>query len=128
LSEADQLFTRREYARAVDCLNAVPNTNHDESYVELRQKIDHVEWLSSQFDVEPYATPTLGRLAVRLSKQSPDDPRGKELVTRIAARLKEPVTSSRHLYPVWTGSRKSHLAATRRCWDGLNVSTAKATP
>ncbi len=109
MSEADRLFSKREYGAAVDFLDAVPATNHDTAYAELRQKIDHVEWLNAQFEFEPYATPTLGRLAVRLSKQSPDDPRGKDLVTRLAARLKQPQSSKRHLFPDWTGSRRSQL-------------------
>lgn len=109
MAEADRRFAKCEYADAVDCLDAVPAAGHDEAYTELRQKIDHVRWLSDQFDSEPYATPALGRLALRLSKHSPDDPRGKELVTRLAARLKEPVVNPRHLFPAWSGSRKCHL-------------------
>ncbi len=107
--EADRQYSRRDYARAVDCLDAVPATAHDAAYAELRQKIDNVEWLSAQFDAEPYATATLGRLAVRLAKQTPDDPQGKELVNRIATRLKEPIVDRRHPYPVWNGSRRSRL-------------------
>ncbi|MGV3485339.1 MAG: pilus assembly protein PilM, partial [Planctomycetaceae bacterium] len=109
LASADRYFSKRRYSDAASCLDAVPANSRSEIYSQLRRKIDNVKWLSQQFDHEPYATPTLGRLAVRLSQQAPDDPQGNQLATQLATCLKESAPPSRGMFPHWKGARKSAL-------------------
>ncbi len=107
--ESNSLYAKQDYAAAVDRLDAVPTSCHDDAYHEARNKIQLAEWLSTQFRSEPYATPTLGRLAVRLSKHTPDDPAGKQLATQLASKLKEAAREPRQPFPAWTGSRQSAI-------------------
>ena len=109
VAKSDVLFDKQNYSAALECLDSVPVICQTDAYSENRQRIQTANWLTQQFNAEPFATPTLGRLAVRLSKHSPGDPAGKNLVVDIAARLKQPPASPSEPYPYWSGSRKSVL-------------------
>jgi type IV pilus assembly protein PilM len=109
IAKSESLFANQKYSEALECLHSVPSACQDETFSETRQRIQTADWLTQQFSAEPYATPTLGRLAVRLSKHSPDDPLGKSLATDIAARLKQSTASVWEPYPHWSNRRKSSL-------------------
>lgn len=109
VAKADVLFVKQKYSAALECLDSVPTICQTDDYAENRQRIQTANWLIQQFASEPFATPTLGRLAVRLSKHASDDPTGKSLATDIASRLKQPPASSQEPYPHWTGNRRSVL-------------------
>ena len=104
---AKQRLQRAEYDKAAQHLHAVPRIRQDESIRKLLQSISDIHWLSEQFDDEPYATPMLGRLAVRFAKEVPDDPNSKKLVQKLGQELKQGTRSQRSHLPPWTASANS---------------------
>ncbi|MFK8113456.1 MAG: pilus assembly protein PilM, partial [Rubripirellula sp.] len=87
-------------------LNAVPDVAQSKDARNLRKSIDCIHWLSEQFDGEPYASPMLGRLAVRFAKEVPDDPSAKTLVQQLARELKQAKRPSRSHLPNWKAPRE----------------------
>ena len=137
LAKAD--FHDRKYAAALRSLDGVPTSCQDEAYQQLRGKIQDIVWLRNQFDDEPFDTPTLGRLAARLQKIEPDDPRNEQRVKLIAKNLREGKRKPRTQYPPraghpqsWLGCDLGHLTALtclkrpdladlRPKWGAMNV-------
>jgi hypothetical protein len=70
---AKQMFSSGKYVAALEQLQAVPVSRRDDDYERISQTYHEVEWLSKQFDIEPFATGMLGRLAVRFAKEVPGD-------------------------------------------------------
>lgn len=106
---AKQLFASGKYSEAVERLAAVPTVGRNESFQEMQRKFDNVEWLSKQFASEPFVTPMLGRMAVRLSKEVSDDSTARDQVKQLATKLKRADRSRRNPYPDWTGSKESWI-------------------
>jgi len=127
-AKAERRFAKLDYNVALEYLDAYPVICHDNAYLELRLKVEQIVWLTRQFAGEPYATPTLGRLALRLTKQSTDDARGHELVSRLSASLKEPVANNRNLFPAWVGSRKCSLGGEAAILAWPRMIDCKADP
>ena len=109
LGEAEKYFKAGKYARAVEKLSAVPMVGRTGQFEERRQSYEDVEWLSRQFDEEAFATPMLGRIAVRFSKDVPDDARAEKRVKELSAELKQGERSPRNPFPRWRGSDRSWL-------------------
>ena len=107
---AKQMFASGKYTAALEQLNAIPSSRRDEDFERISQTFHEVEWLSKQFDVEPFATPMLGRLAVRFAKEAPADEAAQQQVKQLAARLKQADRSQRNPYPAWKGAAD--------CWIG----------
>ncbi len=109
ISESRQLFTQGKYAAAVERLSSVPSIGRTRELAELRQTYDNLEWLSRQFDGEPFVSPMLGRLSVRFAKEVPDNTNAKEQVRKMAAQLKQAKRQPRNPLPAWKAAGKSWL-------------------
>jgi Tfp pilus assembly PilM family ATPase len=99
IKDAERQRAKRRYEKAMKLLDAVPESMHDEKYRSLRNGIEDIVWLHEQFRHEPFDSPTLGRLAVRLTKEEPDEPRNQKLVEQIAANLKSGRREPRNRFP-----------------------------
>lgn len=113
IAAAKQLFSSGKYAAASERLAAVPTHGRDQQYESNQQKYEDVDWLSQQFDIEPFVTPSLGRLAVRFAKEVPENEAAQDQVRQLATRLKQADRSKRNPYPTWKGSPD--------CWMGGEV-------
>jgi Tfp pilus assembly PilM family ATPase len=109
LDAAKNLQAKFKYAEALDAARSLPSTYKSEEADNLRQHLSTAVWLVEQLQNEPLATPTLGRIAVRLAKHAPDDPMGKSMASSLASKLKEQNGSKRSPFPPWYGSGKSSL-------------------
>ena len=98
-----------DYEAAVVDLDAIPAVAINDHIKKLGDAAANIYWLSRQFDQEPYVSPTLGRLAVRLAKETPNDPRTKKLVQQLSQQLKQAPRAPRMHLPAWKGSAKSWL-------------------
>ena len=141
---AEKRQAKRNYSSAMKYLDAVPRSGQDERYMTLRTQIEDLIWLRRQFDGEPFDTPTLGRLAVRLQKDEPEDPHNAARVKAISDNLKQPNRADRTVYPYrstaansWMGGalgyltalkeiRRPDLAQLRGKWGQMNVATGLA--
>ncbi|TWT65854.1 pilus assembly protein PilM [Crateriforma conspicua] len=90
---------RHDYLGALAKLEAIPEFCRDDEHATELNRIRNIHWLASQFEPEPYATATLGRIAVRYSKDSPHDGRATQLVNDLAARLKKAPQDQRRASP-----------------------------
>lgn len=109
LQDAEKLFLKQNYERAVDKLSAIPPSCNSAADDQLRERILNAQWLSAQFDVEPFATPMLGRLAVRFAKEFPDDDDARGLVQKLSQTLKQSPRPPRMNLPVWKAQRHSWI-------------------
>jgi Tfp pilus assembly PilM family ATPase len=106
---AEALFAKGEYEDALNRMDSIPTFFQGDAFTVLKDRIAAIDWLVSQFDDEPFATPTLGKLAVRFTAEAPNDPRGKEFVAKISAILKEPRRDASIVYPHWSVRRESAI-------------------
>lgn len=106
---AKECIAKRKYSQAVSRLNAVPLICQSDDYAKLHDLAENVDWLSSQFESEPFVTPVLGRLAVRFAKEVPDDREAKELVKKLAHHLKKGPRQPRCHAPAWKGTANSWI-------------------
>lgn len=113
IAKSKKRFERGYYSRALEQLAAIPNAEITDQISSLKQTYEDAEWLSRQSDHEPFATPLLGRLAVRYAKQIPGDKKAMQQATALAARLKQRREDPRHPFPQWT--------APTECWIGGKV-------
>ncbi len=113
MSSSQRRFDRQDYEGAAAQLGSVPAQMRDERYEAARQTIEKVEWLEKQFVAEPFATSTLGRLAVRFEKESPQNERAKQNTKELLHRTKQPSANSRVPFNPWRGDRQ--------CWMGGEV-------
>lgn len=109
---SSKLIEERRYEDALDAILSIPEVCQDNQCNELRQSLLTTTWLLEQLNREPYATPALGRLAVRLSKHMPQDPLGKTRAGEIGAKLKEANRPKRCPYPEWQGTKKTKVGGT----------------
>lgn len=90
-------------------LESVPVNSRDAEYETLRKQVDQVQWLSSQFVGEPFATPVLGRIAKRWVEKSDGSPDARAMLDLISRRIKEPRDSPRDLHPTLNGPTRSWI-------------------
>ncbi len=109
LSSSQRRFDTQDYTGAASKLAAVPAQMRDERYESARQLIENVEWLERQFDSEPFATSTLGRLAVRFEKESPQNEGAKRNTKELLQKMKQPLADPRNPYNAWRGECKSWI-------------------
>lgn len=106
-SDARALLSKGRYSAAVTMLESVPEFAQDEEFKEFRDHVDDLHWYSSQFEVEPFVTPMLGRLAVRFAKEVPEDGKAQQLVKQLAQQLKQGERPARTHFPAWHASTES---------------------
>jgi Tfp pilus assembly PilM family ATPase len=109
LQQAEQLFLAQKYEKAVSKLGSIPPSCNGVADDELRERILNAQWLSAQFDAEPFATPMLGRLAVRFAKEFPDDDDAQGLVKKLSQTLKQSPRPMRMHLPPWKAQRHSWI-------------------
>ena len=88
-------------------MHAIPEYVRDQSHEELLAKVEGFRWYAKQLSIEPFATPTLGKIAVRFAKESEDESiRGvvKELATIVKQKPK-----ARRTFNDWRGSTESWI-------------------
>ena len=71
IAMATKYREKQRFDRSLETLESVPRHLQGKHSAKLRSEIEHILWLRGQFDGEPFDTPTLGRLAVRLAKDEP---------------------------------------------------------
>ncbi len=109
LAESKKLLDAGQYDAAVDSLDALPEIVVNQEIQQLRELADNIHWLSEQFDCEPFASPMLGRLAVRLAKETPKDSRTQKLVQQLSHQLKQAPRPPRMHLPPWKGAAASWM-------------------
>lgn len=109
VSRATKLFDRQDYSGASNQLDAVPQFQRDKTYQQQHQRIRNALWMCQQFAPEPYASPTLGKLAVRYSKEVPADTRATKRIEKLSSLLKSGSKNPRIANPSYEGSRASWL-------------------
>ncbi len=99
---AETLFASQKYAAAAKRLAAIPEKHQSSKVKTLSESIQATLWLKSILQLEPFATPTLGRLALRLSKLVPDDAEATRSVKEIADVLKRKTPDPHNHVPKWS--------------------------
>lgn len=110
IAKATTLRQTHKYAAAAEVLDCVPAIARGQEYLSLNETVQRVVWLANQFNGEPFATPTLGRIAKQWLAESDGDPRARKMIERISRRIKGPKSTSRDLFAC--------LDATARSWVG----------
>ena len=106
-SQARQLFDAQKYPAAATRLEAIPPQSLTPESEKLRQTIQDAQWLQRVLETETFASPTLGRLAVRLTKLLPEDPGPPNVVKELSTVLKESKRHPRCHLPSWKGSKEA---------------------
>ncbi len=104
-----KMFDEGDYEAAVVVLDAIPAIAINDNIKKFGDSVQNIYWLSRQFDQEPFVSPTLGKLAVRLARETPNDPRTKKLVQQLSQQLKQAPRAPRMHLPAWKGAAKSWL-------------------
>ncbi|TWT92802.1 pilus assembly protein PilM [Stieleria varia] len=132
LSRCKKYLDAHRYDDAVSVLDSVPSIGQDDAFEKMRLSVDNLRWMAHQFEVEPYATPVLGRLAVRWTKDAPDDPSAKRWVQRLATDLKQKKREPKNPFPTllpvvdsWCGGPLGYLGVPT-CVSGLDAPEMKA--
>ncbi|OYP37465.1 pilus assembly protein PilM [Rhodopirellula sp. MGV] len=111
--KATRRLEQNRYRAAIDLLHSVPGIAKDEPYSELLDRVEKLVWVSNQFTGEPFATPSLGRLAKRWNELAPADTKAKEALSIIAKRIKADREDPRAMFA--TRGPKAHS------WIGGNL-------
>ena len=106
---AAKKFASQDYAGATDELESVPLSCRDDQYNEVFRNVQNVGWLAAQFASEPFATPTLERLAVRFAKEAEDDPEAHQWAKALRTATNAASEDERNAFPSWRASRQSWL-------------------
>lgn len=107
ISKAEALFAKQKYSAASSYLGAIPRRCHSSKTEALDATISSALWIQSVIQTEPFASPTLGRLAVRFSKLVPDDPSGPTWVKEISETLKTGKRYPHNHLPGWKGRNQA---------------------
>ncbi|MEM9365070.1 MAG: zinc ribbon domain-containing protein [Planctomycetota bacterium] len=110
-SRARKLATRFDYEAAADVLSSVPLVGQNEDVQLFRREVDRLVWFQKAFISEPFATPALGRLAIRYAKEAPNDGSASAMVDKLKSAVREPRAAARDWAPHFDGTRKSWLGA-----------------
>ena len=120
---ADKLIAAGRFADAAEYLRSLPPSCVTDVETAKLSDVDDLLWLNDQFPDQPFATPTLGRLAVRLQKSAPQLPSSADRVERLKTLVRRPVSDPRHRFADWHTPRPSVLGgdvgllAVLRCID-----------
>lgn len=113
----EKLYERHDYKRAADALDAIPGSLQNDADSQLRHRVDTAGWLATQFDAQPFATSTLGRLAVRFSKTAPANPLAQTSLQRLSTQVKQSPPDPRAAFALlgdqpisWLGGPVSMMA------------------
>lgn len=98
LTKAATLRQEHKYDAASDLLQCVPANARGQDYDQMYEIVERTQWLAAQFHHEPFATPTLGRLARQWVEQSGGDPRANKVLSRISSQIKTARPSRRDLF------------------------------
>lgn len=131
LRRAEKLCARQEYEAARNMLSSLPTICHNDQYNELFRRSDLACWLSKQFDVEPYATNSLGRLALRYSKEFPFDGKAAECVKQLSKAVKSKRQTPRDSLAPWRVDAKSWIGGRvgiLGCPQSLNLEKLEDRP
>ena len=112
-----RMLDEGDYEAAVVDLDAIPAIAINDHIKKFSDVAENIYWLSRQFDQEPYVSPTLGRLAVRLSKETPNDPRTKKLVQQLSQQLKQAPRARECTCRHGKDRPRVGLAVKWECWD-----------
>lgn len=133
MKAGQKLSDGHQYDDALLTLDSVPELGQDESYKALRKMIEHLKWISSQFSGAPFATPMLGRLAVRWTKDAPNDQGAAQWVQRLSRELREAPRKGANLFPElitdpksWCGGSLG-LLAWPQCVDGMDINELRGS-
>ena len=88
VTAAKRAIESGKYELAVAQLHAIPEAACKPEINELCSQAENITWLTQQFDQEPYASPVLGRLAVRFAKETPSDQNAQRLLQELSQHLK----------------------------------------
>ena len=126
MSKGRKYSDAHQYDEALQMLDSVPEIAQSDAYRKLRTRVENLNWLSEQFPGEPFATPMLGRLAVRWTKDDDDNPDAKNWVERLSKELRESPREKGHLFPAllsepksWCGGSVGYLGSPT-CVSGLD--------
>ena len=100
---SDQHLRRGKLDHAADFLHAIPSEVQSKELLAKREQIDDYIWLSEQLSDQPFASPTLGNLAVRLQKDLPDYLPAAESLAELRSRLKQRPDDPRSTRVRWRG-------------------------
>ncbi|QDT11460.1 double zinc ribbon domain-containing protein [Planctomycetes bacterium K23_9] len=106
-ASAEKRFALHDFDSAADCLDAIPDCQRDEEFDTLVERITDLRWIVSEVDREPFATVGLGRLAVRLAKQTDTD-ESKKRVKDLAATIRK-TPQLPHALNRWKGNASSWM-------------------
>lgn len=109
LRRAEKLCARQEYQTARNALNSLPTICHNAQFADLSRRSELACWLSKQFDVEPYATNALGRLAMRYAKEFPSDGKASDCVKQLSKAVKSKRTTARDGLAPWRTKAESWI-------------------
>lgn len=98
VGKAQTLRESHKYQAASEMLQCVPANARDEDFDRLNEIVERIKWIASQFNGEPFATATLGRLSKQWVEQSGGDPKAVKMLERISKRIKAPRSSPRDLF------------------------------
>ncbi len=107
IAKAETLCQAHKYTSAANLLECVPANSRGQEYSALSESVGRITWLSDQIKGEPFATPTLGRIAQQWLAESEGDPRARKVLDRISRRIKGPKASSRDVFACLDGSTQS---------------------
>ena len=107
--QARKLFDTHCYAKALDRLQSVPSIERNEDFDRLWQTLDDANWLSTQSQNAAFATPMLGRLAVRFAKEAGGNSDAQAEVKKLASTLKTAERLPRCPFPIWRGYSTSWM-------------------
>ncbi|MEM6980833.1 MAG: pilus assembly protein PilM, partial [Planctomycetota bacterium] len=109
LRRANKKYARGDYAGAAKLLEMIPNTQRDQAIIDQSERVCKTLWLSKQFDDEPFASPTLGRLAMAFAEDRPQDDTAAGLVKQLSQLVKGKRPSMRDGLASFRGQQHSWL-------------------
>lgn len=109
LRQAETRFAHQRYDSATNYLAAIPERCLTEKSQKLRQSIVDAQWMHDLMEEAPFATPALGRFAVRFAKLVSSDAQAQKIPPEIAKQLKAGKRNSRCHLPPWKGDLTSWL-------------------
>lgn len=104
---AEALFQRGRFGRALEYLQSIPSACQSERTDQLMVRAEDLKWLVDQFADQPLATPSLGRLAMRIKKEAPQDPKADERIKKLSEALQGGRRDVRSHLPRYEGSGQS---------------------
>ncbi|MEM9828585.1 MAG: pilus assembly protein PilM, partial [Planctomycetota bacterium] len=83
IAVARKLIADGSAGKAVSYLSSLPEVSRNKDSEKLLAMAEDVVWIRQQFDRQPFATPLLGRLAVRLQREAPKHPEATKILATL---------------------------------------------